>query len=41
LRLTPSSLTVETLEIINILIGASIVIAIVFMFWRLTMNNIK
>jgi len=32
---------VETLEIINILIGAGVVIAIVFMFWRLTVNNIK
>jgi len=41
LRLTPSKLTTETLEIINVLIGAGVVIAIVFMLWRLTVNNIK
>jgi hypothetical protein len=28
----------ETLEIINILIGAGVVIAIVFLFWRLATN---
>jgi class 3 adenylate cyclase len=31
----------ETLEIINVIIGAGVVVAIVFMFWRLTMNNVK
>jgi hypothetical protein len=28
----------ETLEIINILIGAGVVIATVFLFWRLATN---
>jgi len=31
----------ETLEIINTILAAAVVIAIVFMFWRLTVNNVK
>jgi hypothetical protein len=31
----------ETLEIINTILAAAVVIAIVVMFWRLTVNNVK
>jgi len=31
----------ETLEIINVILGAAVVVTIVVMFWRLTMNNVK